>query len=308
MRFRSFIQTLHPFLLTGALAASACSSGNGSTGTPGNDGAGPGGGSDGGSGGSSSSSSGGAPSGSDAGVSDAASPDAPAESSAPPPFVSNLPGATVVPGAGSATGLVLVSLNFLQQPSSGMVYQQWLGEVQNVGTSIACTVALDLVLRDAGGNVVVQPSTTYVDAAPYTQQGYPLTAACIAPGTVGSFYQNGFASTMADAASVASIGVKLTPSTLTGYVPDPDAPLITAQPVPYLGAYALKGTLTGQGASINNIGLHVYPRDPLGLVTGQITANDLGTLDPATTFAFTTDTVTEAFTDYRAFTSYSKGP
>jgi len=288
----------------------ACGGGGGSsTGNGLSSGSSSGGGS-GSSSGSSGGSSGGFPGGDGGSAIDGAGgSDGASESGGPPAFVSDLPGAMVVDvGTPPTPDLVLISLNFLQQPSGGMIYQQWLGEVENVGTSVVCTVSVDLTFKDAGGNVDVQPRTSYVDAAPYTLQGSTLTSACLGAGSIGSFYVNGFANTMADASTVKTIEAKFGPSSLAGLAPDPNAPLVTAMPVPYIGAYALQGTLTGENGTINNVSLHVYPRDATGLVLGQITATDLNDLTPGSTFSFTTDTVTQSFTEYRAYASYIEGP
>jgi hypothetical protein len=204
--------------------------------------------------------------------------------------------------------LVLLSLNFLQEPSAGMFYQQWLGEVENVGTQTVCTVGVGLTFKDGTGAIVVQPRTSYVDSAPYIAQGSTLTFSCLGPGAIGDFYVNGFANTMADTTTVTHIEVSFTPNPLSGTAPDPNAPVVTAQPVPYLGAYALQGTITAGSGAINNIGLTGYPRDATGLVLGQVQATDLGSLSPGAMFPFTTDTVAQSFTEYRIFTSYIEGP
>jgi hypothetical protein len=289
----------------------ACGSSGGSSGNGPLSGSSSGGGSGSGSGsGSSGGSSGGFPGDDGGSITDGAGrSDGANESGGPPEFVSDLPGATVVDvGTPPTPNLVLISLNFLQQPSGGMFYQLWLGEVENVGTSVVCTVSVDLTLKDSGGNVVVQPRTSYVDAAPYTLQGSTLTSACLGAGSIGSFYVNGFANTMADTSTVKTIEVKFGPGSLTAIAPDPNAPLVTAMPVPYIGAYALQGTLTGENGTINNISLHVYPRDATGLVLGQITATDLNDLTPGSTFSFTTDTVPQSFSEYRAYANYIEGP
>jgi hypothetical protein len=169
-------------------------------------------------------------------------------------------------------------------------------------------VSVDLTFKDGTGNVVVQPRTSYVDASPYIAQGLTVTSACLGEGEIGDFYVNGFANTAADPNSVTRIEVKFGPSPLFGQGPDPNAPVVAAQPVPYLGAYALQGTITGGSGAINNISMHAYPRDATGLVLGQIITTDLGSLSPGAMYSFTTDTVPTPFTDFRTFASYIEGP
>jgi hypothetical protein len=223
--------------------------------------------------------------------------------------VSNIPGATAVDiGMPPTPDLVLLSVNFLQQPSGGMVYQQWLGEVQNMGTSIVCTVSVDLTYADHTGAVVIQPRTSYVDGPPYVLQGSTVTSACLGAGDIGDFYVNGFGNSMVDTSTVTKIEVRFGPSSLPGIAPDPNAPVLMAQPVPYLGAYALQGTITAGSGTINNIGMDAYPRDATGLVLGQVITTDLGSLSPGAMYSFTSTTVPQPFTEFRAFVSYIEGP
>lgn len=230
-------------------------------------------------------------------------------SGAVPVFVSNTPGATVQDDGNPPTPeLVLISLNFLQQASGGMFYQQWLGEVMNVGATPACQIELQLNYQGAGGTILVTPPQTFVDGPPWVLPGGDnLSMGCLATGQIGSFYTNAFANAETSLAGVTTITVAFQPHTYPTAIADPDAPIITSSPEPYIGAYALTGTMVGGAAAINNIELHGYPRDATGLVLAQLSATDLGELDPGVSFAFTTDTVATAFTQFRQFPSYIEG-
>lgn len=257
-----------------------------------------------------------APHDEDAGTSVPPSPSSAPEAAAPdatpsaPAFVSNTPGATVVDvGSPPTPGLVLVSLNFLQQPSGGQYYQQWLGEMENVGATPICDVSLNIVYEDASGNAIASPPTTYADADPYALSGFNESVPCIAPGKIGSFYTNGFADSMTALGSVATIAVKFGSLTEPGVAPDPNAPDVTSQPQSTNLGYEVNGTIAvaTNGGPINDVRLDVYPRDATGLVLAQLSAVDLGAITQGSPFPFTTDAITPAFTEYRQFVQYIQG-
>lgn len=225
----------------------------------------------------------------------------------PPSFVSNTPGAVVVDvGTPPTPNLVLLSSNFVQSQSGTQVFQEWFGEVQNVGTTTVCQVSVDLSYAGASG-VVVAPNRTYADADPYVMTGSALIMPCIAPGKIGSFYQNGFAPTMASTSAITSIDVSFHPATYPGTSPAVDAPLVSAKTAPIVGGYGITGTLTGEVDTVHNIGIRAYPRDPTGLVLKQLTGTDLGTLAPGATYSFSTASISTAFTQYRLYVDYLAG-
>jgi hypothetical protein len=249
----------------------------------------------------------------DGAAADAGKGDAKAEpdgGSGPPPFVSNPPGAMVTDvGMPPTPDFVLLSLNFLQRPSGGQYFQEWLGEVMNVGTTTACLLRLDIAYKDAGGGVIVPAFTTYADADPYQLVGTTskLSTACIAPGKIGSFYNNGFANTQTPTAGIKTIAVKFSPL-LEQVVPDPNAPTVSAHVVPTAGSfYGLQGSVVAGAGTVNNIGVHAYPRDASGLVLGQLVEADLGTLTPGQSWPFMTAGVSTPFTEFRIYADYIEG-
>jgi hypothetical protein len=244
----------------------------------------------------------------DAAAAGDASKPVPDAGASPPAFVTNLPGATVKDvGTPPTPGFVLLSLNFLQEPSGGQTYQQWLGEVQNVGTTTGCIVQIDLTLEDATGAAVVTARTAYADADPYVTPSSTLTEACIAPGKIGGFWTNGFANTAAATADVRTIAVKFGPFTEPSAVPDPNAPVVSAHVQTMAGGYGLAGTITASSGTINNVAVQGYPRDATGLVLGEVSGDDLGTLAPGASYDFTTAPVLEPFTQFRQYASYIEG-
>ena len=171
---------------------------------------------------------------------------------------------------------------------------------------MVCQVSLNLTYEGASG-AIATPSTVYASADPYVWTGSAPIMPCIAPGEVGSFYTNAFAATNADLSAITLIQVAFHPNTYPGTSLAADAPLVTSTPAPIVGAYGLTGTFTGEVDTVNNIGLDAYPRDATGLVLGQITADDLGTLTAGATYSFSTDTVSTPFTQYRQFVDYITG-
>jgi hypothetical protein len=223
-------------------------------------------------------------------------------------FVSNTPGATVVDvGAPATPNAVLLSSNVLQEPSGGEVFQQWLAEFKNTGSTVVCQVSIDVTLRAASG-AVVATFFTFADTDPYMSTGLPLTIGCIAPGKIGSFYDNGFVAAAADLSGVTRIEVRFSLHEYTDVVPAPHAPLVSAQPGMAFGEYIVRGTLTGAGGAIYNIGIDAYPRNASGLVLDHLFATDLDTLQPGAAFPFDTIGTPSPFTDYRLFVEFIDGP
>jgi hypothetical protein len=227
---------------------------------------------------------------------------------APPPFVSNVPGATAVDVSNpKVPGLVLLSVNFLQQPSGGQEYEEWLGEVMNTGSTPVCNVSIDLTYEDASGNAVVTPLTSYAFADPYTAAGSTLSIPCIPPGGVGSFWTNGFAAAEQSTANVTTIAVKFGTFADPAAKPDPAAPTVTSQVMSKAIGYVISGTMAESAATVNNVGVRFFPRDPLGLVLAEFPVTDLGTLSPGAPYPFSTSGISTPFTQYRGYASYIEG-
>src|SRR5262245_96015 len=70
-----------------------------------------------------------------------------------PTLISNTPGATPRDDSSpKQPNLALLSSTFLQRPSGGEYYQQWLGSVSNLGRDVHCYVEAEISLLDAQGN------------------------------------------------------------------------------------------------------------------------------------------------------------
>lgn len=244
--------------------------------------------------------------GRDAGGRDAAVPDAP-----PGPgsgLISNTPGATLVDvGVPATPNLVLISSNLLQQPSGGRIFQEWMGEVKNVGSSVVCGLEVHASMRNAAGQqlAVFEP---FADAAPYMISGLSLTIGCLAPGDIGTVYDNGFVPTAVELGDVKRLEIAISALGGGGAFPAPHPPIVSSHVVPVFTGFGVAGTLTGNGGPIYNIGLDIFPRDASGLVLGWLIAVDLETLPPGGTFEFTTTSVPASFSAYRVFPDFIDGP
>jgi hypothetical protein len=224
-------------------------------------------------------------------------------------LVSNTPGASLVDIGNPATpNAVLLSSNLLQEPSGSQVFQQWLGEVKNSGSTVICQVSINVSFRNASGTQLAS-FFTFADADPYALTGLPLSIGCIAPGQIGSFYDNAFVATQAQLADVTRIEVSFEVHEYAGVVPAPHAPVVTSHEAPVFGTeFGVVGTFTGAGGAIYNIGFDAYPRAANGLVLAQLFATDLDTLEPGATFSFMTIGTPTAFTEYRQFAEFIDGP
>jgi hypothetical protein len=225
-------------------------------------------------------------------------------------FVSNMPGATLVDVTSPPAGdLILVSSNFLQEPSGSQFYEEWLGEVRNVGTAVACLIRVDVSFKNAAGNEVAKLHP-YVDGQPYAYANGKTTMACIAPGETGSFWTNAFAPGTVSLGDVRKIEVKFGPHVYSNNGLHPHTPIIVSHPqsVPGNNAFGVGGTITGVGGAIYNIGVDIFPRDAQGLVIGHLWAGDLHTLNPGVAFPFTTGIgVATSFAEYRQFPDFIDG-
>ena len=224
-------------------------------------------------------------------------------------FVSNTPGAIVVDVGNPATpNAVLLSSNVLQEPSGGEIFQQWLAEVKNTGSTVICQVSVNVSFQDASGTQIAS-FFTFADADPYALTGLSLSVGCLAPGQIGGLYDNGFVATAAQLSAVTRIEVGFSVHEYPSVAPALHAPLVTSHAATLFGTeFGVVGTLTGVGGPIYNIGLDAYPRAASGLVLAQLFATDLDTLAPGATFSFTTISTPSAFTEYRQFVEFIDGP
>ena len=238
-------------------------------------------------------------------VRDAAAPDAPAPAQGS--FVSNTPGARVLDhGAPAPAVLALRSSNLLQHPSGNQVFQEWFGEVQNVGSTTICFAELTTSFLAADGTQLVA-FDTFADGDPYTD-GSSLTIPCLAPGQIGGLWDNDFAASSVPLEDIKTISIKFDHAEFGAPTPAPNAPLVASQVTSVSGGLAVMGTITGRTSPIYNIALNIFPRDAGGLVFDILFAADLGTLNPGDVFAFTAARGNPtAFSQYRTYTDFIDG-
>jgi hypothetical protein len=247
----------------------------------------------------------------DAPVPDAPAPDAPAPDAPPGPgpgFVSNTPNATVVDvGIPATPNLVLISSNLLQEPSGSQFFQQWAAEVRNAGSTTVCGLLADVSFRnESGGQLAVfEPFTS---TAPYQLSGLSVTINCLAPGDIGTFFDNGFAPALVDLGAVTRIEIAIISLGAGSAIPAPHAPIVASHVEPVFDGFGIAGTLTGNVGPIHTILIDGFPRDANGLVLGWLFDSDGEQLDPGEVVPFSTLDVSTSFSLHRVFTQFIDGP
>jgi hypothetical protein len=240
---------------------------------------------------------------------DARPPDARPEDPPPcAPFESSPPGATVVDVHSPPTPTVkLRSSNFLQQPSGTRMFQEWFGEMENLGSVTQCFVLADVTLRDAGG-ATLATFRGIASGSPHNT-GSSVSGACIRPSERVPMYANNFAPAPVSLPSITTVAIAFDLFELPTAVPHPHAPMVTAQIVklPTTG-YDIEGTMTGVGGAIHNISIDAFPRTSCGLVLDRLFDTQLGTLGAGATLPIATTRLDTEFTDYRLYTEFIDGP
>lgn len=265
-------------------AASACASGS-----DGNDGSA----NTGGTAGSGSSGSAGAGGGAKAGSGGAGGAGGSAGMKPDTPFVSNSPGLAQPPA--SAEGLVLVSSAFFSDsPGQGMIFNEWFGLVVNAGSTVVCYPKVDFAAKS--GSTVLWKGTTYATGVTYTSS--IGVRPCLAPGDKGGLYANDLGASLpsvsgnkvTDLTVDWSMSTTGTPALFTNTPALSGVKLTMSNP----GYYVATGTLTGKGESVSNIRLDVFMLDASGLAFDRVGANNLNSLAPGMTWAFTTNSTKRA--------------
>ncbi len=204
--------------------------------------------------------------------------------------------------------LALLSLNFVQSPSGSQYYQEWFGEVENVGSSAICYPQIAVAYEGPSGATILAMNNTYADAASYTSTGSTLSAPCIPPGKIGSFYQNNIADAAGSTSGVTTLAVTFgSLADASAETPDPNAPTLTSTVESTNLGYGLSGTIAESVGTISNVGYRAYPRDATGLVIGHLQATDLGVITPSTPFSFMSEAIDTPFTQYRDYADYIEG-
>ena len=167
-------------------------------------------------------------------------------------------------------------------------YVEWFGEVKNTGSSQVCFPTATFTFSGSN-NVVLWTGTTYADTPPYLDSSSTLSTPCLAAGETGAFWDNDLPTSAVLVSAVASLTVTLTGSTYTGVTPFPEQ--MTVAPVSDTiykdgNHFAMSGSFTPQ-QTVYNIGIAGYTKAASGLLSGHLTATNLGTVTAGTTWSFT---------------------
>jgi len=187
-------------------------------------------------------------------------------------------------------GLQLVSLNLVPDPAGTLNYIEWFGEVKNTGTTLICFPTATFTFTSSAGTVL-WTDTTYADTAPYLSSSLTTSAPCLAGGDTGAFWTNDLPASAIAVSSVASLTVSLNGSAFN----DTLFPhTLTATPIADTiyrdgNHFGMTGSFTPQ-QTVYNVGIVGYPKSTSGLLTGHLTATNLGTITGGTAWPFTTQT------------------
>ncbi|MBI5537800.1 MAG: hypothetical protein HY898_34060 [Deltaproteobacteria bacterium] len=220
---------------------------------------------------------------------------------------SSIPGASFeFTKEGDAQDVVLVSSNFLQKPSGGQYYQEWIGEVKNTGTKLLCHIQATVSLQTGTGQELAKLDG-FANAPPYYSGTGSLMTPCAGPGVSGGLYSNNFGPSEVPLANVAKIVVTLGASVYPNMTPATAAPTIAAQPAEVYGTgsgyWALKGKATAT-QSISNLSLKTFPYGPTGLLTGQLGATNLNGMAAGSSWDFESTAVQTKFTQWMVFADF----
>jgi hypothetical protein len=203
------------------------------------------------------------------------------------------------------TGFAVKSANFtvLDDGDTRGPLLTLFAEIQNNLTTPQCDFLPSVTLD--GQDLI---GLTY--GAPYFNHNVTtVTTDCIAPGQVGVLTAVARGITAADLAAASFVSIGLSPGNFGTYLPATDRPLITANPTPGAMGDTLSGTVTPP-ATIHNYGMHVFPHDSRGVVSGDLRAfpNNLATLNAGVAVSFATEAVSCPFTTYMVADSWIEGP
>jgi len=204
----------------------------------------------------------------------------------------NLPtSATVtVQNTTAGQGLQLVSLNLVPDSASTLNYIEWFGEVKNNGSTLLCFPTATFTFTSSAGTVL-WTDTTYADAAPYLSSSLTAAVPCLAAGDTGAFWTNDLPASAITVSSVATLTVSLNGSVYS----DTLFPhTLTATPIADTiyrdgNHFAMTGSFTPQ-QTVYNVRIAGYTKSSSGLLTGHLTATNLGTITAGTAWPFTTGT------------------
>jgi hypothetical protein len=220
---------------------------------------------------------------------------------------SNIPGATFADMSESSPGIKLLSLSITYDQTPSGVVRDLGGELQNTGTERACTVSVDVRLRNASGNELDRKEVFGAAPAFKTSSGVIY---CLAPGEVGAFTGYEVVPNAVRLSDVARVELSSFVNRFEDAVPHPAAPKILsssrnkhADGLTYT-SYELE---TG-AAALRSAIVSTFYFDADGLYAGY--ASDLRTEWPATTrWSFeTTQGTRKEVARHSTFTSFDVVP
>jgi hypothetical protein len=185
--------------------------------------------------------------------------------------------------------LVLVSSNLTEQNTApNFFYQEWFGEVENVGPKLYCFVNIGISISPGPGLPLALKA--YVETMPYLSPGLTLTTPCIAPGTTGAMWANNISQVSANLGTATTFAYQLAGMDGDGEVPHPDTPAIAD--AFDAASRVVSGSMVAVG-TISNIGFASYVRGASGLIVDRLIDTNLGVLAAGASWSFSTNPTTD---------------
>lgn len=203
----------------------------------------------------------------------------------------NLPSAahTEVKRTAVAEGLQLVNINLVPESESTLNYIELFGEIRNSGATLVCFPQLTFEFVNAAGTVLWS-DTAYADASPYVSSSSTVSMACLKPGESGAIWANDLPAAAISVASVAEFTATLNglDTTATPFLHTLTVSIVEDAIYVDNNHWAMSGSFKPSQA-VRNIGITGYTKSSAGLLTGRLTATNLGSIAANTAWPFATD-------------------
>jgi hypothetical protein len=202
--------------------------------------------------------------------------------------LTNLPAnaKTTIQNTSAGTGLQLVSLNLVPDPTSSINYVEWFGEVKNTGNSLVCFPKVTFAFLDTTGQSL-WTGTAFADTKPYAESS--LSTSCLASGESGAFWSNDLPSLPLRVSSVGQLTASLDGLVISASQFSYELTTSIVQDSIYVdnNHWAMSGSFR-PSQTVDNVLIAGYTKAASGLLTGRLTATNLDTVAAHTTWTFNT--------------------
>ncbi|HEY5955810.1 MAG TPA: hypothetical protein VIV60_04620 [Polyangiaceae bacterium] len=203
----------------------------------------------------------------------------------------NLPATarTSVQATAVGTKLSLMSLNVVPDPKSTINYIEFFGELKNTGSSLVCFPKIQFQFTAASGTVLWS-DIAYADTAPYVTTSSTVSASCLEPGESGALWSNELPAAPISVSSIAALTVSLDGLDTTATRVPHTLTVSIVEDTIYVdnNHWAMSGSFKSSQA-VRNIMISGFTKANSGLLTGRLSATNLGSVAANTAWPFATD-------------------